>query len=76
MYLIMRPELENSLREIRKYYQGRTSFRFKYNNAIKKEFEEWINDSFQGSETVWSLPDLTKIERFENFCRSIRKKIN
>ena len=72
----MRPELENSLREIKKYYQGRTSKSFKYKNAINKEFEEWINDSFQGSETIWTLPDLTKMERFENFCRSIRKKIN
>ena len=72
----MRPELENSLREIKKYYQGRTSISFRYKNAIKKEFEEWINDSFQGSEIIWTLPDLTKMERFENFCRSIRKKIN
>ena len=76
MHSIMRPELENSLREIKKYYQGRTSISFKYKNAIKKEFEEWINDSFQGSETIWTLPDLTEMERFENFCRSIRKKIN
>ena len=72
----MRLELENSLREIKKYYQRRTSISFKYKNVIKKEFEEWINDSFQGSETIWTLPDLTEMERFENFCRSIRKKIN
>ena len=72
----MRLELENSLREIKKYYQGRTSISFKYKNAIKKEFEEWINDSFQGSEAIWTLPDLTKMDRFENFCRSIRKKTN
>ena len=76
MFSIMRPELENSLREIKKYYQSRNSISFKYKNAIRKEFEEWINDSFQGSETIWTLPDLTKMERFENFCRSIRKKIN
>ena len=72
----MRPELEISLREIKKYYQGRNTISFKYKNAIKKEFEEWINDSFRGGETIWTLPDLTKMERFENFCRSIRKKIN
>ena len=76
MFSIMRPELENSLREIKKYYQGRTSLSIQYKNDIKKEFEEWINDSFQGSETIWTLPDLTKMERFENFCRSIRKKIH
>tara|TARA_B100000963_G_scaffold68408_1_gene56627 strand:+ start:968 stop:1186 length:219 start_codon:yes stop_codon:yes gene_type:complete len=72
----MRPELDNSLRVIKKYYQVRTSISFPYKNDIKKEFEEWINDSFQGSENIWTLPDLTKMDRFENFCRSIRKKIN
>ena len=72
----MRPDIENSLREIKKYYQSRTSISIKYKKALKKEFEEWIIDSFQGTETIWTLPDLTKMERFENFCRSIRKKIN
>ena len=72
----MRPELGNSLRVIKKYYHGRTSISFPYKNDLKKEFEEWINDSFQGSENIWTLPDLTKIDRFENFCRSIRKRIN
>ena len=75
MHSIMRPELENSLREIKKYYHCRTSKSLPYKNDIKKEFEEWINDSFQGSDAIWTLPDLTKMERFENFCRSIRKKI-
>tara|TARA_B100000963_G_C22100910_1_gene440652 strand:- start:210 stop:428 length:219 start_codon:yes stop_codon:yes gene_type:complete len=72
----MRPELEKSLRVIKKYYSVRTAVSFPYKNDIKKEFEEWINDSFQGSEHIWTLPDLTKMERFENFCRSVRKKIN
>ena len=72
----MRPELDNNLREIKKYYQGRNTIAFEYKNDLKKEFEEWINDSFQGSENIWTLPDLTKMERYENFCRSIRKKIN
>ena len=70
----MRPELEKNLRVIKKYYHVRSSTSFPYKKDINKEFEEWINDSFQGSESVWTLPDLTKIERFENFCRSIRKK--
>jgi len=72
----MRPEIENNLRVIKKYYHVRTSKSFQYKNDIKKEFEEWINDSFKGSEEIWTLPDLTKMERFENFRRSIRKKIN
>ena len=70
----MRPEIENSLRVIKKYYHVRTSISFPYKNDIKKEFEEWINDSFKGSQDIWTLPDLTKMERFENFRRSIRKK--
>ena len=76
MHSIMRPELESNLRVIKKYYYVRSSISFPYKNDIKKEFEEWINDSFKGSDDIWTLPDLTKMERFENFCRSIRKKIN
>ena len=72
----MRPEIDNSLRVIKKYYHVRTSISFPYKNDIKKEFKEWIDDSFKGSEDIWTLPDLTKMERFENFRRSIRKKIN
>ena len=75
MYSIMRPELYKSLREIKKYYQGRTSNSLTYKKDKRKEFEEWISDSFQGRENIWTLPDLTKVERYENFCRSIRKKI-
>ncbi len=70
----MRLDLAKSLREIKKYYQGRTSISSPFEDVIKKEFEEWINDSFQGSENIWTLPDLTKIERFENFYRSIKKR--
>ena len=70
----MRPELDNSLREIKKYYVSRTSRSLAYKNDIKKEFKEWINNSFQNIDDIWTLPDLTKMERFENFCRSIKKK--
>ena len=70
----MRPELDYNLRVIKKYYHVRTSISIPYKNDIKKEFEEWINDSFKGSGDIWTLPDLTKMERFENFRRSIRKK--
>tara|TARA_Y100001978_G_scaffold131209_1_gene117333 strand:+ start:106 stop:336 length:231 start_codon:yes stop_codon:yes gene_type:complete len=72
----MRPELENSLRVIKKYYVSRTSRSLPYKNDIKKEFKEWINNSFQDIDDIWTLPDLTKVERFENFCRSIKKKLN
>tara|TARA_Y100000589_G_scaffold314013_1_gene336025 strand:- start:12 stop:260 length:249 start_codon:yes stop_codon:yes gene_type:complete len=72
---IMRLEIESNLKEIKKYYAKRTFGESPYKNDIKKEFEEWINDSFQGNEKIWTLPDLTRLERFENFCRSIRKKL-
>ena len=70
----MRPELGNSLRVIKKYFNDRTSISFPYKNDLKKEFEEWTIDSFRGSQNIWTLPDLTRMERFENFCRSIKKK--
>ena len=72
----MRPELEKNFREIKKFYNSRTYKSSPYQNDLKKEFKEWINDSFQGNEYIWTLPDLTKMDRFENFCRSIKKKIN
>ena len=73
----MRLEIESSLREIKKFYFGRkASVSHHKVSAINKEFEEWIKDSFQGNDSIWTLPDLTKSERYENFCRSIRKKIN
>ena len=45
-------------------------------HPIKTELKEWIDDSFNGNEEIWTLPDLTRTERLENFCRSIKKKIN
>ena len=76
MLATMRPDIEKSLGEIKKYYIGKTTFKSPYEKAINKEFEEWISDSFEITDNIWSLPDLTRIERYENFCRSIRKKIN
>ena len=45
-------------------------------HPLKNEFKEWIDDSFNGNQEIWTLPDLTRTERLENFCRSIKKKIN
>ena len=72
----MRPELENNLREIKKFYIKRSSNNYAYKYDLRKELEEWIAESFQIKDDIWTLPDLTKLERFENFCRSIKKKIN
>ena len=43
--------------------------------SINFEYKEWINDKFNGNEKIWTLPDLTRVERFKNFCRSIKKEI-
>ena len=40
-----------------------------------EEFKEWNEDPSIEKELIWTLPDLTKIERFNNFCRSIKKEI-
>ena len=66
-----------NLDEIRRFYKKRL---IKISSLDKKsfklEFNEWINDSFSGNEEyIWTLPDLTRIDRLENFCRSIKKKI-
>ena len=43
--------------------------------SIMEEFKEWSQDPYLREESIWTLPDLTRIERFKNFCRSIRKEI-
>ena len=43
-------------------------------NSISEEFKEW-NDPLFNKELIWTLPDLTRIERYKNFCRSIKKEI-
>ena len=66
-----------NLQVIKKYYSKKLNISEKNEmNPIKNEFKEWIDDSFNGNEEIWTLPDLTRVERLENFCRSIKKKIN
>ena len=43
-------------------------------NSIREEFREW-NDPLCDKELIWTLPDLTRIDRYKNFCRSIKKEI-
>ena len=43
-------------------------------DSIKEEFKEW-NDPFIDKQLIWTLPDLTRIDRYKNFCRSIKKEI-
>ena len=73
----MRDVIRKNLLVIKKFYSKKSLFS-DYNDLhpIKNELKEWIDDSFSGNQEIWTLPDLTKIERLENFCRSIKKKIN
>ena len=43
-------------------------------DSIREEFKEW-NDPLYDKELIWTLPDLTRIDRYKNFCRSIKKEI-
>tara|TARA_Y100000589_G_scaffold15423_1_gene12584 strand:+ start:6421 stop:6642 length:222 start_codon:yes stop_codon:yes gene_type:complete len=72
----MRFTTSNNLREIQKFYSKRVKkISFLSSKSIENELKEWIDDSFRGKEEVWFLPDLTREERRENFCRSIKKII-
>ena len=73
----MREIIKMNLRVIKKFYSKKLNL--SDNNSlhpIRNEFKEWIDDSFNGTQDIWTLPDLTRTERLENFCRSIKKKIN
>tara|TARA_B100001121_G_C18409015_1_gene489195 strand:- start:1 stop:222 length:222 start_codon:yes stop_codon:yes gene_type:complete len=73
----MREVIKKNLQEIKKFYSKKSVISDNIELlAIKNELKEWIDDSFSGDKEIWTLPDLTKTERLENFCRSIKKKIN
>ena len=71
----MREYINTNLKVIRKHLKKRTIKLSKLNiNSINEEFKEW-NDPLFDNELIWTLPDLTRIERYNNFCRSIKKEI-
>ena len=72
----MREIIKKNLKVIKKFYSSKSNTSVNEIKSIKDEFKEWIDDSFDGNEEIWTLPDLTRTERLENFCRSIKKKIN
>jgi len=72
----MREIIKKNLQVIKKFYSSKLINSDNEMNSIKNELKEWIDDSFSGNEEIWTLPDLTRTERLENFCRSIKKKIN
>ena len=71
----MREIIRKNLQVIKKFYSRKLDNSHNDMNSIKNELKEWIDDSFNGNEEIWTLPDLTRAERLENFCRSIKKKI-
>ena len=73
----MREIIKRNLQVIKRFYYKKYYLLDNIEiHPINDEFKEWIDDSFNGSHEIWTLPDLTRIERLENFCRSIKKKIN
>jgi len=73
----MRDIIKKNLQVIKSFYSRKLNItNSKSIHPIKNELKEWIDDSFNGNEEIWTLPDLTRTERLENFCRSIKKKIN
>jgi hypothetical protein len=72
----MRDYIEANLIVIRKYLKKRKKIISKLNNtSIMEEFKEWSKDPIPETESIWTLPDLTRSERLKNFCRSINKEI-
>ena len=72
----MREIIKKNLQVIKKFYSSKLNTSDDETSSIENELKEWIDDSFSGNEEIWTLPDLTRTERLENFCRSIKKKIN
>ena len=71
----MREYINKNLNDINNYLKKRTKKLSKLNsNSIMEEFKEWHDPLFE-KELIWTLPDLTRIERYKNFCRSIKKEI-
>ena len=71
----MREYINANIKVIKRHLIKRTKKLSKLNcNSIRQEFKEW-NEPFFEKELIWTLPDLTRIERYNNFCRSIKKEI-
>jgi len=72
----MREYINTNLKVIETHLRKRTKKISKLNsNSISEEFKEWYDPLFD-KELIWTLPDLTRNERYTNFCRSIKKKIS
>ena len=71
----MREYINTNLKVIKTHIKKRSKKLSKLNgSSINEEFKEW-NDPLFNKELIWTLPDLTRVERYKNFCRSIWKEI-
>ena len=71
----MREYINANIKVIKKDLKKRTKKLSKLNSdSIREEFKEW-NDPLIDKQLIWTLPDLTSIDRYKNFCRSIKKEI-
>ena len=71
----MREYINVNIRVIKTDLKKRTKKLTKLNSdSIKEEFKEW-NDPLFDKKLIWTLPDLTRVDRYKNFCRSIKKEI-
>ena len=70
----MREYINTNLKIIKKHINKRTKKLSNLNSkSLIEEFKEW-NDPVDDKQLIWTLPDLTRIERYKNFCRSIKKR--
>ena len=70
----MREYINTNLKVIKSHLRKRTKKLSKLNsNSLSEEFKEWSDPLFN-NELIWTLPDLTRVDRYKNFCRSIKKR--
>ena len=72
----MKEYIYTNLKIIKKHIKKRKKVISKLNTlSIMEEFKEWSEENISENEKIWTLPDLTSVERLKNFCRSIKKEI-
>ena len=70
----MKEYIYKNLKIIKKDNKKRKKVISKLNTlSITAEFKEWNEENISENEKIWTLPDLTSVERLKNFCRSIKK---
>ena len=72
----MRDYIKTNLKVIKKHINKRKKVISRLNKlSIIEEFKEWSEDPIPENELIWTLPDLTSVNRLKNFCRQIKKEI-